>query len=216
MKIQLPNVTLLAPTGAHLPETVEAIRKCCEGIDFGAIKLVAPQLPDGSPDYITFINCGDAMDSYLKYNDYVFRNLAGHVQTSHCLLIQYDSWVIHPEVWDDNWLKYDYIGAPWMIKSDAYIAWGTGEHVRVGNGGFSLRSKKLLGLPVQKGLLLTQEQGFYNEDGNLAVYWRKEMLGFGIKYAPVKIAARFSYENTVPENMGLMTFGFHKNMPPWG
>jgi hypothetical protein len=211
-KIQLPDVTLIAPTGLHVPETITAIEKCCVGIDFGAVKLVAPEIPENTPDYIVFEKC-DEMDSYFNYNNYVFRNLYNHVQTSHCLLIQYDSWIINSELWDNSWLEYDYIGAPWAIKDDAYIAWHSNEHVRVGNGGFSLRSKKLIGIPSLCDLPLTQEQGFYNEDGNVCCYYRVEFLAEGIKYAPVDVAAKFSFETPVEENFGIMPFGFHKNYP---
>jgi hypothetical protein len=153
------------------------------------------------------------MDSYYNYNYYVFADLFRHFDTSHCLVMQYDSWIIHPELWQDEWLNYDYIGAPWAYKEDAYIAWGTKEHVRVGNGGFSLRSKKLTELPSNKQLRLTSESDYYNEDGNICCYYRPVYLAAGIKYAPVEVAAKFSFENSVPENYGVKTFGFHKNFP---
>jgi hypothetical protein len=41
------------------------------------------------------------------------------------------------------------------------------------------------------------------------------MLDNGIKYAPLDVACKFSYENTIPENIGIKPFGFHRNMPPW-
>ena len=44
-----------------------------------------------------------------------------HIQTSHCLLIQSDGFVLFPDKWDDSWLDYDYIGAPWPISKDSYI-----------------------------------------------------------------------------------------------
>jgi len=215
MKIQIPNVTLVAPTGEHIFETIVAIQKCCEGIDFGAVKLITHEKPEDLPENIIFEK-SNRMDTYEKYNDYVFRNLTNHVKTSHCLLIQYDSWVIHPEVWNYKWLEYDYIGAPWVWKEDSYIAWSDrNEHVRVGNGGFSIRSKKLLDIPEDNKLHLVQEQGYYNEDGNICCYHRTIFLSLGTKYAPVEVAAKFSYENPVMENFGVKTFGFHKNYPPY-
>jgi hypothetical protein len=40
------------------------------------------------------------------------------------------------------------------------------------------------------------------------------MLENGIKYAPIEVAAKFSYENDVPENMHIKEFfGFHRNYP---
>jgi len=40
------------------------------------------------------------------------------------------------------------------------------------------------------------------------------MLENGIKYAPIEVAAKFSYENDVPENKDIKDFfGFHKHDP---
>jgi len=36
----------------------------------------------------------------------------------------------------------------------------------------------------------------------------------GCKFPSVEVAARFSYETPVPENKGLIPFGFHYNLPP--
>jgi hypothetical protein len=43
------------------------------------------------------------------------------------------------------------------------------------------------------------------------------MLDLGIKYAPVEVAAKFSYENPVKENKfgNIPTFGYHRNISPW-
>ncbi len=212
MKIELPDVTLLSVSSIKIPETIQALKKCCDVVEFGAVKIASHYIPEGMPDYMQYIYA-PYMGNINEYNSYIFSGLAGEITTSHCLIIQHDSWIIHPEVWDNEWLQYDYIGAPWAIKEDAYICHDTGEHVRVGNGGFSLRSKKLLCVPYKHKLPLLEEQGWYNEDGNICVYHRKRMLELGIKYAPIDVAARFSYENPVPENYEVKTFGFHKNIP---
>jgi hypothetical protein len=202
-------ITLLAPTGDNIPTTIQALEKCYKAMEFASIKLVTHEKPKNLPHYITFEPSSFVMDTYKKYNEYVFRELGKHVDTSHCLLVQYDSWILRPELWDDAWLEWDYIGAPWPIKENSYIA-NTGERVRVGNGGFSLRSKRLLDIPKAYDLPLMQEQGYYNEDGNVTCYHRRELLALGIKYAPIEVAARFSHETDVPENDGILPFGFHR------
>jgi hypothetical protein len=94
------------------------------------------------------------------------------------------------------------------VSPDSYIT-KDGEHVRVGNGGFSLRSRRLLETPRAYGMPYLEDRGFYNEDGNICVYNRKFLLDIGIRYAPIDVAARFSKEYDVPENTGIETFGFH-------
>jgi len=212
-KIKLSNVTLLAPTGNHIPETIDAINKCCESIDFAAVKLITHQEHYDIPSNVVLEKSLFPMDTYYNYNKYVFEYLFHHFHSTHCIVMQYDSWILHPELWDIKWLEYDYIGAPWPIKDDSYIAWGSNEHVRVGNGGFSLRSRKLTELPNKLGLHLTDERGYFNEDGNTTCYHRIAFLNSGIKYAPVEVAAKFSFETLIPENYGVKTFAFHKNMP---
>jgi hypothetical protein len=209
----LPNVTLLAISSIKLQDTILALKTCMEDFKFGAVKLVSDidpiydYAPSGQLQHEFCPKIYDIMD----FNHYVFSELGKHVQTSHMLMVQYHAWILRPELWDDTWLEYDYIGAPWPVKENSYIA-NTGERVRVGNGGFSLRSKRLLDLPKKLGLPLKQEQGYYNEDGNCCCYYRKEFLDVGIKYAPIEVAARFSYENDVPENEGIESFGFHRRI----
>lgn len=208
--MKLDNVTLIAVTGTDALATIESLRKCYSLLDFAEVKLVTDQIKICNDHNIIIEYPSHPLNSYYNYNNYTFRELGDHVQTSHCLLVQYDSWILRPELWDDGWLQYDYIGAPWPIKENSYICHDLNERVRVGNGGFSLRSKKLLDIPKQYNIPLTQEQGYFNEDGNACVYHRKQLLELGIKYAPIEVAAVFSHELDVAESV--LSFGFHRYM----
>ena len=53
-----------------------------------------------------------------------------------------------------------------------------------------------------------------NEDGNITVHNKHLYEKCGCKIAPIKIAKYFSYESPVPENRGIIPFGFHNNLPP--
>jgi hypothetical protein len=121
---------------------------------------------------------------------------------------------LNPELWNNRWLEWDYCGAPWPVVENSYMA-NDGTRALQGNGGFSLRSKKICELPSKMKWELREEQGWKNEDGNICCYWRKEMLENGIKYAPVNVSSIFSYENPVIENNfgRIKTFGFHRNIP---
>ena len=134
-------------------------------------------------------------------------DLLPHIETSHALTVQYDGYVINPELWDDAWLEYDYIGAPW--PPDTHFT-KSGKEVRVGNGGFTLRSHKLIRtFSVLFPPFTDNGTGFFNEDGNICVYHRDFLESFGIKFAPVDVAAKFSRELIVPETVQ-DTFGFHR------
>lgn len=212
MKINIPNVTLIACTSVHIDETVLSLRKSYQDINFGAVKLLSDTIPYYLPEEISYEHI-PKMNNIDDYNLYAFKYLGQHINTSHCLLVQHDSCVLHPELWDNAWLQYDYCGALWPIVPNTYIA-NNGEIARNGNGGFSLRSKKLLDLPLKMDWNLREEQGWRNEDGQISCYYKREMLENGIKYAPIEVAAVFSYENDAPENINIKEFfGYHKNLP---
>jgi hypothetical protein len=212
MKKRLSDITLIAYSSNDVQANILALLKCMEYFDFGAVKIISHKRPDILPDGIVYEQ-GREIKHINDFNEYMFKNLGNHVETSHCLYVQHHAYIIHKEVWSDEWLQYDWIGSPWRLIPNTYIA-NNGEVVQVGNGGFSLRSAKIMNLPKQKGWYLREEQGWQNEDGQCCCYWRKEMLENGVKYAPVEVAAKFAYENPVPENKGIKTFGFHRHMPP--
>lgn len=211
--INLPDVTLLAVSSVEIPATIEAIERSCEGINFGAVKLITHEKPEGLSDDIEYAYM-PKMTDIMQFNHLAFEDLGQYVNTSHALLIQHHGYVLRPELFRDKWLEYDYCGAPWRWSLDAYICHETGEHIRVGNGGFSLRSKKLMDIPKKYNIPLIHENFYYNEDGNIAVYNRVKFLELGVKYMPLEDACVFSYENDVPENINIKEFfGFHRNIP---
>jgi hypothetical protein len=227
--IELPNVTLVSiDTTDDLSGTLNAVYTSMKGINFGNVKIITTKEQIKNNSSLTnenFIFEESIVDikNYKDYNHYVIYNLHNHVNTSHCLLVQPDGFVLFPEKWDNSWLEYDYIGAPWAYVEDAYID-PFGNHHRVGNGGFSLRSRKFLEVPTKVEVPWeTNNSNFYwmpegvinyHEDGNVCVHNRHIFIEQGCKYAPVEIAVRFSQETRVSECDGIIPFGFHYNLPP--
>jgi hypothetical protein len=155
-----------------------------------------------------------------EYSKYMVYDLHNHFETDFILTTQHDGYVINSESWTDEFFDYDYIGAPWPIRESAYIS-PFNEHIRVGNGGFSLRSKKLTTTPCYVEIPFDCTTGdFYkhfnqnnfNEDGCIAVHNRHLFEQNGCRFAPVELASKFSQELNVPENYGIKPFGFHKFM----
>jgi hypothetical protein len=227
--IELPNVTLISiDTTDDLSGTLNAVYTSMKGINFGNVKIITTKEQIKNNSSLTnenFIFEESIVDikNYKDYNHYVIYNLHNHVNTSHCLLVQPDGFVLFPEKWDNSWLEYDYIGAPWAYVEDAYID-PFGNHHRVGNGGFSLRSRKFLEVPTKVEVPWeTNNSNFYwmpegvvnyHEDGNVCVHNRHIFIEQECKYAPVEVAVRFSQETRVPECDGIIPFGFHYNLPP--
>jgi hypothetical protein len=218
--IELPNVTLFCISSNQVSGAIHALKKSMESINFGKVKLITHEDPGNLPEGIEFSKCHE-IKSIHEYNYYCIYNLSQHIDTDYCLLVQPDGFVINPDKWDDDWFNYDYIGALWMETPTAYIdPWGKGH--RVGNGGFSFRSKKLLDVPKRAYIHFDVNWGdFYkhmdakstSEDGNICVHNRHIYEALGCKFAPIEVAARFSHERSLPETQGIIPFGFHFFLP---
>ena len=176
--IHLPTVTLCCVDSSHPAKGRAALTRCERHIRFADTLLLQPDIK-----------------SVHDYSNFVINELHTHVQTDHVLLVQWDGYVLNPNLWEDEWLKYDYIGAPWPT-------WLIGETPNVvGNGGFSLRSHKLL--EVTSGLGL---DGSEAEDVAICRTHRHDIELHGCTFAPKEVAERFSFECERPE---FPTFGFH-------
>ena len=141
------------------------------------------------------------------YSFWILKNLKDYIDTQYCLIQQWDSAVIDVSKWDNRFLEYDYIGAPWEMDGD----------YRVGNGGFSLRSKKTLEESAKIAQLLPQGKFILgNEDYFICVTGRKYLESKGIKFAPIELARQFSVERPIsgaPHDYNdlstYQSFGFH-------
>lgn len=132
--------------------------------------------------------------SMHDYTKTLFLELPKHLVTDFALVIQWDGFVLNPDRFSNIFLEYDYIGA----------TWGWFNHFKVGNGGFSLRSKRLIN--ASKEIYISVE-GDEAEDLFLCRKMRVFLEDkFGISFAPEPIANHFSTEY---ETVKFDTFGFH-------
>lgn len=210
--LELKNVTLLVLTSLHFEQHIKSLLKSMESIEFGSVKFISHEPPDNLPEDIIWENTKTVFD-YPGYNKYCIFNLYKHVDTEYCLVTQHDSWVVNPDLWDDQFLEYDYIGAPWP-DSPAHFTDSRGIVQRVGNGGFSLRSKKLLEVPKHTDILWNPN--FPNEDTTISVKNRVKYEDFGCKFAPFELAIKFSHETDIEQNKNVPSFGFHRHHPTLG
>lgn len=204
-KLDLKDVTLVSASDIKIPETILALRRTRRAIDFKEILLISSRKPHSLPRGIRYRKCSK-LKTLEDYSRFVLYKLHTYVHTTYVLVIQYDGYVINPYQWRESFLDYDYIGAPWP-KNLHFTKEGI--NVQVGNGGFSLRSKKLLNALNNLRLPFTDNStGYSHEDGVICNYYRKELEDFGIKFASVEIASLFSKEQHGP-NTYVPTFGFH-------
>lgn len=194
--LKLPDITLVTlGDEAHKEQNQNALDYSCQGVVWGGVKNIVRPIKD--------------IDDWSRQ---IVFDLGDFITTDYALLIHPDGFVVNPDKWRDEFLDYDYVGAPWPIPFDDFSYRDrAGDVIRVGNS-VSLRSKRLLDLPKQIGMSWEPFHGFYNEDGAICVNYRHYFLGAGMRFAPLEVAKYFSKEHALPENYALKTFAFHKHM----
>ena len=137
--------------------------------------------------------------TYQQAMHWELGRFADYIDTSHALICTHDGFISNPHLWDDSWLEYDMIGAPWPAF------WNVGH--RVGNTGFTLQSQKFLQMAAKAEALWKGEAG----DVFLCRTMEQGFRDNGIKYAPVSVASAFSWEHYIEENTAGpdRSFGFH-------
>lgn len=191
-KIDLVSVNCVDPE-----ESVKALLYSSKQIKFNSIKLLAHYRPDNLPDHIEYV-CIEKQ-THNTMNWFHLNTLPKYIKAEYMISIHADGFIINPNNWQDIFLDYDYIGAPWPTG----LEWC--ERNRVGNGGFVLKSKKFLNL--EESIPYTEAHNDVLVTNTYYDYFKQN----GCKYAPVEVAARFSLEHAIPEcEYDLKnTFGFH-------
>lgn len=195
-RLALPQVTLCIVDTRAPALAAQSLQRSMAGIDFGRVLLFTRggvQPPASSlPASIEVVQIAE-ITSGADYSRFVLRELPAYIHTPFVLVTQWDGFVRQPEAWTDQFLQWDYIGAVWPDQPEGR---------NVGNGGFSLRSQKLLqaGLDPRIAVL-------HPEDVALGQNGRALLEAeHGIRFAPSDMARRFSFENRAPQGA---VFGFH-------
>jgi Protein of unknown function (DUF5672) len=187
---QLPQVTLIAISSVAVTATLSALRRSLDHVQFGRALLLTDREPDGLAGTGIEWRAIAPLRSRTDYSRFVLHGLADHIETSHALLVQWDGFVRDGRCWRDEFLGYDYIGAPWPQHG-----------MMVGNGGFSLRSRRLL--QATATLPLTD----HPEDVAISRIHRQLLeQQHGLRFAELDVARRFSYERSRSDRL---EFGFH-------
>ena len=148
----------------------------------------------------------------VGYSKFILNDLHHYVDTDYCLVVQSDGFVLNASSWDPKFLSYDYIGAPWPQKLFLQ-PWNLELNMQkncVGNGGFSLRSKKLL---IETSKIDFNSLTFPTQSEDLIIchYLYDHFINIGIRFPDPEIAARFSIESqdAVYGQNPMTVFGFH-------
>jgi len=189
--LSLSNVTLLC-VETREPELAHwAIERCLNRVEFSKVVLVTNLDLIGNRKLGLHYVQAPPIKTTKDYSDFLLTDISQHVMGTHVLIIQWDSFVLHPELWTDEFLNYDYIGPAWPHHPEN----------PVGNGGFSLRSVKLLEAIKKPGFTKRHPEDYCICVDNKAFLEQQ----CDIKIAPTNIAEQFAVERTPWHD----AFGFH-------
>lgn len=194
-RLRLHSVTLCAVSSSNIQATVQAMQASLAQIEFAQALLFTDRSPEdlglGASSEIQVIPI-DPIRSSQAYSQFMLSELVNYISTSHVLIVQWDGHVIDAGRWQDAFLEYDYIGASWPQFEDGFD---------VGNGGFSLRSQRLM-----EACRHPDFKSHHPEDLAIGRTNRSLLEEQGIRFAPKGLADQFSAERTGDPTT---SFGFH-------
>jgi len=199
MKLNLPNITLLVLHMTGKPFPISGLEECIKHADFGDIRVLTSDKnfyhPEINAKIIPPIRTMD------EYSLFFIKDFWRTFDTDFCLTAHPDGFIVNPECWTNEFLNYDYIGSPWNLQGSRFR--DKLGHPAVGNGGFSLRSKKICRYVSENYLVINDNEDKYYS--NCLDCDKPDH----IKYPPVNLALQFAQETLLDKN--IRPFGFHNH-----
>ncbi len=202
------------PTIKALESTLSCIPNVSKIYWFSDVDLKLDNVP------VTWIKI-NRFKKYTEEYNYITLKLIPHIVTEpYNIIIHSDGFAVNRDAWDNDFLKYDYIGAVWPWETKGY---------NVGNGGFSLRSRKLYDAFLDMDIKWKTSQfpkeiidspsihvyDVYNdmvvpEDNIICKIYRDSLeKNYGIKFAEADVADKFSIEHNLSSFWLGKSLGFH-------
>jgi hypothetical protein len=185
-KLNLKNVTAVIVDGFNpANKNAKVLNYCANLCDFYSLQLFSFEKPTIEYPFEFFqiprIN-------YLEYSYFVIKELPKYIKSDYVLILNHDGYIVNVNAWNNKFLEYDYIGAPWEPGT-------LPNNARVGNGGFCIRSKKLLDRCMQADFQMYN----MNDDVMICAINKNLLEKEGLKFAPLDLAAKFSWGGFIPE-----------------
>lgn len=211
----LKNVTLVAMTSVNITATIKAMQYSMKDIEFGDAVLITHKKPWNLPSNIRYSHTSK-LTNINEFNYKMVYELGDHIRTDYALIVHADGFVVNPEMWRDEFLDYDYIGAPWPLPPEGDTTTYrdiNGNVCRVGNSA-GIRSKRLMDFPKKANIPWEGEFAYgkmwFYEDGFICCKIRHLLEAEGMKIAPLDVAKYYAHEKMIPEVQGIKPFAFHK------
>jgi predicted O-methyltransferase YrrM len=184
MKLRLPDVTLvMIDTQCHELARL-AMEDSLREVEFGdAIIFSDEPIEVAGARWVKV----PKWPNIAECSHFMWYELPDYIQTKWAINIQWDSWIVDASCWTDEFLQYDYVGAPWWYN----------DNLNVGNG-CALRSSALM-----RFLQADKERfplSMSQEDNLIGRVYRTALEQHGFKWPSEQLASRFSLECTRPSH----------------
>jgi hypothetical protein len=180
--LTLPDITLVAVvTRAHDLARV-AINDCVSKVSFGGVLIYTNEPGRVAVSNAEYATVSD-WPTKREAGNFYYTDAAKPIKTSRALLMEWDAGIGDVAAWSDEFLEYDYIGAPWPWLRN-------GDPLNVGNGGFALYSKRLIDFVYANRVRFPMWTDMDISRTHRPAIERET----GFKWAPAEVAERFSFE----------------------
>jgi hypothetical protein len=207
-KIDLSNIGLLIIDCVNTDRALKTLNHCADLCSFRDILFLTDKDVE-TPNHVQLIKI-PKIDSHISLDNFIAKDLhtfLSSFKVSHFLMVQYDGFIINPNAWSEDFLNYDFIGAPSITIGSPPLEHGD---VPFFNSGFCLFTLKFL----QEISKIAQEKeiSLYPLDGCISgvncidnFNLREHLTALGLRYPKGEVACKFSIEYGLYKN----SFGYH-------
>lgn len=197
------GLQLLCVNWGNLDDAVKVVRHCQEIMPVGFFEvstIIHPKPPFAAQRGIYGGDLEIIRAHQSNMCDCWINQVPEEVKRDRVLAVHWDGFIVRPDLWNNDFLMYDWIGAPWRKENIFNLKW------RVGSGGFCLFSKQMAAL--WKILLFDRE---INHDWQIGALMRDHFEAMGMHFPTLLVASQFAKECDledldIPEGS---SFGFH-------
>ena len=105
--LNLKNVELICIDGrteeSWLDASVKALLHSCNDIEFNSVKLISPIDPKKHTGYKHYEM--PAINAIEEYSKFMIKDFYKYIESEFCLLVQWDGFIINPQLWDNDFFK---------------------------------------------------------------------------------------------------------------
>ena len=211
--LNLNNVTLISVDTLNPERTIFALNESMKNVKFASTKLITLDTFNPSNFDIDNIDLvyNNSLTTYESVSNFILYEVFEYIDTDYAMFIEWDGYILNHNAWNKRFLDYDYIGAPWKVRRTSKRWEGLSDVIDknkfvVGNGGFCIKSRRLLKFLGTDSYITGQINDEYlNQDMSICRKNRRYLMDNGFTFAPTGIAHKFSAERVKYKNQ----FGWH-------